>query len=474
VNLTLLNEVGRIEKAGDSAALPAVHVPDLTVMPNSDVGNAERLHAIHGANIKYVSTSGQWLIWDGLRWAPDQTGAIVRMFVEVMRLSAKQAISLADSGSAQRAAAHALRSTNRAQVDAGLAMLQSIQGVSVSVSDLDADAWLIGATNGVVDLRIGAAIRPNRDQLITKSIGAKYEPTATCPTWEKFLHTVTRGDVELISFLQSAVGYTLTGTTSEQCLFFLFGTGQNGKGVFSETLKRLLGDYGQTAPETLFTRDKGNSASNDVARLAGARMAVAAELEEGAAFAESRIKALTGGDTITARFLHREFFDFPPTHKFWISGNHKPTVKGTDYGIWRRIRLIPFTVRITDEEKDPDLVGKLADELPGILNWALAGCLEWRMNKLQVPSSVKQATEDYRKEEDVIGQFLSDVTEESREERTLTTALYQAYTSWADREGIQPRFQLTARKFNRKIEEHGNHRIKSRGVFQWENLAMKS
>ncbi len=172
----------------------------------------------------------------------------------------------------------------------------------------------------------------------------------------------TRGDSELIAFLQSAVGYTLTGTTSEQCLFFLFGTGQNGKGVFTETLKRLLGDYGQTAPETLFTRDKNNSATNDVARLAGARMAVASELDEGAAFAESRIKSLTGGDTITARFLHREFFDFPPTHKFWISGNHKPTVKGTDYGIWRRIRLIPFTVRISDEEKDPDLVGKLADE----------------------------------------------------------------------------------------------------------------
>ena len=474
MNLTLLNEVERIDKASNSAALPAVHVPDLTVMPNSDAGNAERLHVIHGANIRYVQTSGQWLIWNGVNWSPDYTGAVVRMFIETMRLSASQAIALADTAAAQRATQHALRSTNRAQVDAGLGLLQSISGVSVCAEDLDRDPWLIGTVGGVVDLRTGCAIKPHRDQLITKSIGTRYEPTATCPTWDRFLQTVTSNDAELISFLQSAVGYTLTGMTSEQCLFFLFGTGQNGKGVFTETLKRLLGDYGQTAPETMFTKDRNNTATNDVARLAGARMAVAAELDEGAAFAESRIKALTGSDTITARFLHREFFDFPPTHKFWISGNHKPTVKGTDYGIWRRIRLVPFTVRIADDEKDPDLGHKLAEELPGILNWALAGCLAWRKDKLRIPTSVREATEDYRREEDVIGQFLADTTEESRGERTLTTTLYQAYLAWAEREGIQSRFHLTARRLNRKVEEHGHRRVKSHGVFQWENLAMKS
>lgn len=201
-------------------------------------------------------------------------------------------------------------------------------------------------------------------------------------------------------------------------------------------------------------------------------MAVASELDEGAAFAESRIKALTGGDTITARFLHQEFFDFAPTHKFWISGNHKPTVKGTDFGIWRRIRLIPFTVRIPEDQKDPNLTAKLADELPGILNWAIEGCQRWRRDGLRVPQCVRQATESYRLEEDVIGQFLTDCTGEQAGARTLTTSVYEAYGRWADREGIQERYRLTARRLIKRIEEHGFTKIKSCGVNLWENLIL--
>jgi putative DNA primase/helicase len=463
----------REEQFAEWRGNPTGSTIDLIGFPNSDAGNAERLHALHGRNIRYVSNSGQWLVWDSNRWMPDSTGQLVRMFIETMRCAARLATEIKNPAEAQLATRFALKSTNRPQVDAGIALAQSIAGVSISITDLDADPWIVGCPNGVIDLRQGRDVRPTRGQHVTKSIGTKYDPHATCPTWEKFLQTVTRGDSELIGFLQSAVGYTLTGQTSEQCLFFLHGAGQNGKGVFSETIKRLAGDYGQTAPESLFTKDKPGGATNDIARLTGCRMAIASELDEGAAFAESRIKALTGSDTITARFLHQEFFDFRPTHKFWISGNHKPAVKGTDFGIWRRIRLIPFTVRIPDEEKDPNLADKLAVELPGILNWSIAGCLRWQREGLRVPSCVTQATESYRREEDVIGQFLTDCTEEQAGARTLTTSVYQAYGQWAAAEGIQERYRLNSRRLIRRIEEHGFSRMKSHGVPVWETLILK-
>jgi putative DNA primase/helicase len=352
-------------------------------------------------------------------------------------------------------------------VEAGIALAKSIGGVSITVNDLDADPWLVGTPSGVIDLREGRPITPRRDMLITKSIGTDFDPAANCPLWEGFLLTVTGGDQELIDFLQCAVGYTLTGGVTEQCLFFSHGCGQNGKGVLAETIKRLGGDYAQTAPETLF-----ESIPNDIARLAGCRLVLAAELDEGAAFAESRIKALTGGDSITARFLHQEFFDFLPTHKFWISGNHKPTVKGTDLGIWRCIRLLPFTVRISDAQKDPDLGEKLRGELPGILNWALAGCLRWQCEGLKTPRCVAQATADYRNEEDIIGQFLEETTTETTTGRVLQSELFRSYLSWAHQSGIK--HPLTTKTFNRKIAERPLCKLKSHGGRYWGGISFST
>jgi P4 family phage/plasmid primase-like protien len=441
---------------------------DLTRFSSTDAGNADRVHAYAGLNFRYVVESGRWLIWDGQRWNPDNDGGMVRLFVLVMRETGKQAFDKLDPDAAKPIAKHALQSLDAHRVAAGLKMLKSVLGVSVSVNDLDADPWLMGTPEGMIDLKSGQPITPDRDKLITKSIGASYDATATCPTWEKFLHTVTDGDAELSQFLQAAIGYTLTGSNREQCLFFLHGTGSNGKGVFSETIKRLIGDYGQTAPESLFTKDRNQSATNDIARLAGCRMAIAAELEEGTHFAESRVKALTGDDTITARFLHKEFFDFQPTHHFWISGNHRPRVTGTDAGIWRRIRLVPFTVTIPEAEKDKDLPNKLAAELPGILNWALEGCLRWQREGLETPACVKQATEEYRAEEDVLGQFLAECTEESTGDRVTMSNLFEAYQAWAIEGGI--RQPLSARSLNKKLDERGMHRTSSNGQRYWDGI----
>ncbi len=442
---------------------------DLTRYSSTDAGNADRVHAYGGANFRYVTESGKWIIWDGQRWNHDNDGGMTRQFVSVMRETGKQACAKTpDPDTAKGITRHALQSLDAHRVTAGLKMLRSVLGVSVSVNDLDADPWLIGTPDGTINLKSGQPITPDPDKLITKSIGARYDATATCPTWDNFLHTVTDGDAELSQFLQAAIGYTLTGSNREQCLFFLHGTGSNGKGVFSETIKRLIGDYGQTAPESLFTKDRNQSATNDIARLAGCRMAIAAELEEGTHFAESRVKALTGGDTITARFLHKEFFDFPPTHHFWISGNHRPRVTGTDAGIWRRIRLVPFIVTIPEAEKDKDLPNKLVAELPGILNWALEGCLRWQQEGLQTPACVKQATEEYRAEEDVLGQFLAECTEESTGDRVTIPNLFEAYQTWAIEGGI--RYPLTARAFNKKLDERGMHRISSNGQRYWDGI----
>lgn len=474
LNLDLINELNRINGTQPEVEIKPVEqrVPCLINFPKSDAGNAERFHALHGENVRHVAESGQWLLWNGVRWQPDNTGAVTRMFIKTMRLMAQQAVAMDNAQDAQALTTFALRSTNRDKIKSGLALAKDIEGVTVSVSDLDADPWLVGTPDGVVDLRSGGPVIPRRDFLLTKSIGTSYDANAECPTWISFLQDVTDNDSELMTYLQTAVGYSLTGLCKEQCMFFLYGTGMNGKGVFSETIKSLSGDYGQTAPETLFTRDKNTNATNDVARLAGCRLAIASELDEGSSFAESRIKALTGSDTITARFLHREFFDFRPSHKFWISGNHKPNVRGTDHGIWRRLRLVPFVIRIPDEKKDPDLADKLLTELPGILNWTISGCLLWQRQGLVTPECVRLATDNYRREEDVIGQFLEDCTQEEVDARTLTVSVYQAYDRWCEREGIQQKYRLSARKLNRKIEEHGHHRDKTNGQCIWQTFIL--
>lgn len=422
---------------------------DLVQFPNDDSGNAERFHAIHGENFRYHRDSGTWLKWSGIRWlsADDEC---IQSFIQTMRLLAQQASGHYDLKTGKDVSMHAFKSCDLHKVKAAIELARSIPNVSVTSSMLDHDTMLLCAENAVIDLRKGEEIPADRGQLITKQIGTIYDPQAQCPLWLSFLETVTGGDKELIDFLQAAIGYTLTGKTTEQCLFFLHGKGQNGKGVFTSTIEALLGDYSQTAPESLFVVNKnGGGIPNDLARLVGCRLSVAAELEENSSFAESRLKSLTGSDTIVARFLHKEFFNFAPTHKFWISGNHKPAIKGTDMGIWRRIRLIPFTVTIPEEKKDKRLVEKLRAEMPGILNWAIAGCLRWQSEGLRVPSCVKKATEDYRAAEDVVGQFISEATKPEGE--TTKSDLFDHYIKWCDKCGIRSR--LTSRKFNERISE---------------------
>lgn len=449
--------------------LPA-DFPDLTKFGESDADNALRVHAVAGGDFHYVAESGQWIVWDGCRWIPDKDGMMIRLFLNVMNGTARQGLAAGKGGEAL--VKFSMRCRDRTKVMAGLEMLKSVRGVTIAANDLDADPWTIGTPGGLIDLRTGQPIEPDKRALVTKSIACDFDPEAACPTWERVIHTAANGDAELIRFLQAWTGYTLTGSVKEECLAFLHGTGANSKGTVTEAIRTLLGDYAITAPESLFIADRNSSATNDIARLSGCRMACAAELDESASFAESRLKAITGRDAITARFLHREFFDFQPTHKFWISGNHKPSVRGVDHGIWRRIRLIPFTVTIPKEERDLELADKLRAELPGILNWAIAGCLLWQREGLKTPQCVATATAEYQAAEDVVGQFLDDATDTDTTDRTLQSALYQAWERWAEKQGI--RRPMSATILNRKLEERGLRKAKVRGVRFWQGITLKS
>jgi len=298
-----------------------------------------------------------------------------------------------------------------------------------------------------------------------------YDPAASCPLWDTFLSRTMGGNANLISFLQRAAGYTLTGDVREQCLFFLHGTGANGKSTYLEVLRALLGDYAKQADFSTFIVRTSDGVRNDLADLRGARLVTATEVDAGKRFAESLVKQLTGGDTIKARFLFQEFFEFEPTFKLFLAANHKPRIEGTDYAIWRRIRLIPFTVTIPEAERDPDLKRKLLGELPGILRWAVEGCLEWQKRGLKPPEEVLAATEDYRAEMDSLTSFFSESCVIHPESKVLSTVLYDEYVKWCGDSGEE---QLPRKQFVARLREKGfGHYRGAGGRYYWYGVTLK-
>ena len=393
----------------------------------TDTGNASFFAKLHGKDVRYCHTSRKWLIWEGKRWAQDKTGEIYRKAKEAARKMLKMASNHPDDEKREKLAKHALSTESEARLRAMINLARSEPGIPVTEVELDADPWLLNVLNGTLDLKTGE-LRPHlREDLITKFSPVRYDPDATCPTWDAFLRYIMDGDEDLIRFLQKAIGYSLTGSTKEQVFFIFYGTGANGKSTFLITIHSLLGDYArQTPTETLLTK-WGNKIPNDVARLKGARFVNAAESESGKHLAEALVKQLTGGDKISARFLYGEFFEFDATFKIFFAVNHKPTIRGSDHAIWRRIRLIPFNATIPPEKQDKNFSEKLNAELPGILRWAVEGCLLWQSEGLGLPESVKAATADYRSEMDVISDFIEECCEDTPGVQTPFSDLYHRY-----------------------------------------------
>ncbi|HTU59486.1 MAG TPA: phage/plasmid primase, P4 family, partial [Polyangiales bacterium] len=329
-----------------------------------------------------------------------------RMAEQTIRSLYQEAAELDDNDRRRALVDHARKSESHARLKSMISLASTQAEVAVRSADFDRDVWLLNCTNGVVNLRNGE-LRPHDPALLlTKVTRTGFVAEATCPRWEAFVLECMGGDQELAAYLQRVAGYALTGDIREHCLFFLCGGGANGKGSFVNTLVRLLGDYAKPGALDLLLEKRGEAHPTEQADLFGARLVSVQEVEQGKPWAEATLKALTGGDPIKARRMREDFWTFEPTHKLLVSGNHKPRARGGDDGFWRRMRVIPFEVSFKGRE-DRTLGDKLAAEAPGILAWAVRGCLEWRRGGLAEPESVHAQTEAYRRESDSAAEFIA-------------------------------------------------------------------
>lgn len=439
---------------------------DTTVQPPelTDAGNAQRFADQHGKDVCYVPEWG-WMVWDGTIWARDELAARKKMLDTARRIYREA--ETASEADQKQIAAWARQSQQAQRLSAALWCAQP--SLAVRADEFDKELWLLPVENGTADLRTGKKHPPNREHKLTRASRVLYDSTAQCPVWVQFLARVLP-DTALRDFVQRAVGYSLTGLTTEQCLFFLYGHGRNGKSVFLECLAALMGALHAATRIDSLSVTRGGGIPNDIAALAGARLVTVSETPENARLNEPLVKDLTGGDTISARFLRHEFFEYRPQFKLWIRGNHKPAIRGTDDGIWRRVMLVPFDVQIPEAEVDPDLPGKLRGELPGILNWAVEGCLAWQQQGLRPPQSVREAVSGYRDEMDTLGQFLDECCVIDAKAITKAKDLYACYVAWSERTGEKA---VTQTRFGTALGERGFNKDKS-GVISWQGVRLKS
>ena len=425
-----------------------------TGIVDSDLANARRIIRLFGRDMVYTVERG-WFVWDGQRWVAD--AALAMQKAKLAAESIFDEIKISPDQKAMFKWARLSQSAER--LKAVLFLAQSEPGVARKYEDFDADPWLLNCINGSLDLHTGELREHRQEDLCSRIIPVEYNADASCELWLNFLHRIMGEDEVLISYLKRLIGYSLTGLTTEQILIFLLGFGANGKTVLLETIKELMGDYGLNSPTDAITqKQRGGGIPNDIARLAATRYVAVNETAEGQRLNEPLIKDLTGGDTISARFLHREFFDFRPKFKLWIRGNHKPQIKGTDDGIWRRIHLIPFDVQIPKNEQDRTLTEKLKRELSGILTWAMQGCLAWQEEGLRPPDKVLHAVKDYRQEMDILGSFLDERCIVGNEYQVKAKDIYTAYSDWAVENGERA---VSQRKFGTAMTERGFDRVRT-------------
>lgn len=423
----------------------------------TDLGNAERLVSRYGEFLRFWATSdtrGVWLSWDGRRWCVDTRRRVHQFAKNTARAIYGEAAACDDPMRRGELSAWAQQCESKGRLDAMVDLAARESSLIVEADELDQDPWSLNVANGTINLRDGTLRDHRREDMITKLSDVQFDPGAACPIWDQFLDTIMEGQSELVEYLRRVVGYALTGITTEQCLFFAWGKGSNGKSTFLTTVREMLGDYGHRARAEAFMITRAD-ASNEtaLANMRGSRLVVISEIEEGRRFAEGMVKDLTGGESVQARFLYATGFEYTPTFKLAFCGNHKPTIRGTDHGIWRRIRLIPFCNEIAEKDQDQELPGKLKAEFSGILNWALEGCKDWRADGLQTPGQVKAATEEYRTESDVFGEFIAERCETGPYGiREYSIHLYAAYKSWADECGHKT---PSRQKFGRQLADRG-------------------
>ena len=411
-----------------------------------------------------------WLVWDGRRWARDESGQIYRFVIDMSKRLYDAAFSHpGDEKERRRLSNIALKYQNHGRLEALVSLARSHESIVVGADQLDADPYALNCLNGTVDLRTGKLRKHSQADLITRLAPAKLDLNNRAPRFTGFLRKTFNGDADMLAYVRRAAGYSLTGDTSEQVLFITHGSGANGKSTLLRALQDTLGDYAATTPaETLMAR-RENGIPNDIARLASVRMVVSSESEEGRRLDEARIKQLTGGDKVTARFLRAEFFEFRPQFKLWLATNHRPEIRGTDTAIWRRIHLVPFSVTIPPEEQNLKLTEALRGELSGILAWAVQGALEWHERGLQPPEAVTGATQEYRSESDQLGRWIEERCEVADGFQGKGSLLYGDYKRWCADSGETP---VTSTAFGRRLSERFQKR-RTTSAIVYEGLGLK-
>jgi putative DNA primase/helicase len=418
----------------------------------TDEALALRFAEQHRHELRYIAAWSRWMIWDERQWRFDDTLHAFNLARQICR-------EVATECNKKRTASILASAKTVAAVER---LSKADRRIAATVAQWDPDPWLLNTPAGIVDLRTGDVQSHDPTLYMTKITAVA--PGEDCPIWHTFLERITAGDTSLIDFLQRVVGYSLTGVTREHAMFFGYGTGANGKSVFVNTISGILGEYHRTAPIETFTASSGERHPTDLAGLRGARLVTAIETEEGRRWAESKIKALTGGDQISARFMRQDFFEYVPQFKLLIAGNHKPGLRSIDEAIRRRFHLIPFTVTIPPDERDDTLTERLREEWPGILAWMIDGCAKWLEQGLRPPEAVTAATAAYLEAQDAISAWMDECIERVPRDPTAWVSakeLFESWSAWATAAGeyigTRPRLidKLESKGLEARRRNHG-------------------
>ena len=404
-----------------------------------------------------------WYLWNGQRWQKDKQNQIILNAEAFVQLAAKMVIDEGEPDIARR-----ILGFMSAQKLDNLVKLAKPR-LAVNLTDFDSDPMQLCVGNGVIDLATGKLLEPNPAMRHSKMAGVSYDAQASCPRFMQFLTDIFPDDPELLEYVQKVAGYALTGSTKEQCLFMLLGGGANGKSTLVSLLTKLMGDYAANTAASTLMASSNNQLGDDLIRLAGARLVTAAETEHGQRFAEAKIKSFTGGDMISARPLYGEWVDFIPVGKILLTTNNRPEIRGSDDGIWRRIREIPFNRQFTEAEQDKELMTTLTQELPGILNWAIEGCLRWQSEGLIAPQSVTASVTEYRTEMDTVCSFVAEECIIAPHERIQVGSLCQQYSNWCRSSSKQPQTKV---QFGKSLTDQGYKQIRDSNGRYWQGLSI--
>ena len=430
----------------------------------SDCYNARMLIQDYGEDIRYCVPWKKWIIWDGRRWNKKNDYGIYFLAKKAVYEMNEKALKKNSKDDKIVLMEHAGRSESTLKIQAMVKNALWEESLWIDPDDLDNNKMIFNCSNGSIDLSSGRLLKHERKNLITKISPVEYDVNAECELWKEFLKSIFKKNKALIQFVQKIMGICLTGSISEQAMFILYGTGANGKSTFIDTMMKIMGDYGSTTPTETLMQKKGDSSSNDIARLQGTRFVSAMESDIGGKLAEAVVKRLTGNDKIIARFLYGEYFEYKPTFKIFMATNHKPKVTGMDEAIWRRLKLIPFEVTFKKNQQDPELPEKLKKELPGILAWMVEGCILWQKKGLRNPPAIVEANTKYRHEMSAIETFLQECCRKDENAMIQASHLYEAYKGWAEKNN---EYIISMRLLGMRLAESGMDKTRLSAGNHW-------